>query len=384
MKLRHVASIAEVPGAEWDALFPDGYPFTRHAFLDALERHGCVGASEGWEPCHLLAEDDGGRLVGAVPLYLKTHSYGEFVFDWSWADASHRIGRNYYPKLLSAIPFTPAAGPRLGGHQESVRQALAEAIQHSVEDNDLSSAHILFTSEADNAVLERSDYLTRLGVQFQWRNDGYAGFSDFAAQLSSDKRKKLMRERRRVSEAGLHFRHRRGDELSESEWRQVYELYSNTYAERGQAPYLTFDFFNDYGRRAETPFRLICGYDGDRQVAVAICLEGADTLYGRNWGASGYYHSLHFETCYYQGIDYCIEAGLARFDAGVQGGHKLARGFDPVVTRSAHRLQDPRLHAAVDQYLRRERAAVEAQRWELLEHSAFRVEEQEMQRSRAE
>lgn len=376
MKLRHVSSIDSVPAQGWDRLFPADYPFTRHAFLRALEQHGCVGGASGWQALHLLAENEAGELLGAVPLYLKTHSYGEFVFDFRWAEASLRLGRPYYPKLVAAIPFTPAAGPRLGALDGAVQRALAAALPRSAADLGLSSVHVLFARQSDTEALQH-EHLIRLDVQFQWRNQGYADFADFAARLSSDKRKKLLRERRRVAEAGLHFVHHRGDELSEADWSDVYAMYANTYAERGQYPYLSREFFLDFGRTAGTPLRVIAAYEGQRRVAAAICVLGGDTLYGRNWGARGFYHSLHFETCYYQGIELCIREGLGRFDAGVQGAHKLARGFDPVVTRSAHWLADARLSAAVEAFLQRERAAVEAERWELLEHSAFRAAEHE-------
>ena len=381
MKLRHVSSISSVSAEAWDRQFDPDYPFTRHAFLAALERHGCVGAGTGWEPCHLLAETEAGQLLGAVPLYLKTHSYGEFVFDFSWANASHQLGKPYYPKLVSTIPFTPVCGPRLGTSAAGVQSALGEALLKTTRDNTLSSTHLLFLDEAAASSLEDQDFLTRLDVQFQWRNRDYADFAGFLGGLSSDKRKKLQRERRRIREAGLHFRHCRGEDLSESDWHDIYALYANTYAERGQSPYLSLDFFLDYGRAANSPMRVLSAHEGERRVAAAICLHGGDTLYGRNWGARGYYHSLHFETCYYQGIEFCIREGLSRFDAGVQGAHKLARGFDPVTTRSAHHLQDPRLHSAVAAFLQREREAVEAERWDLLEHSAFRAAEQERQRS---
>ena len=372
MRVRHLERASALPAAVWDGFFPDDYPFTRHAFLDALETHGCASAETGWTPCHALLEDEDGAVAGIAPLYLKAHSYGEFVFDFSWAEASQSIGKRYYPKLLNAVPFTPSTGPRLGARDAAARLALASALPEIARGNRLSSLHALFLQEQDLAALGAAGCLERNDVQFHWRNRGYADFSDFVSRLSSDKRKKLLRERRRVAEAGLRFEVRAGDELDAAAWERVYTLYSNTYEERGQAPYLSLEFFLDYGQASGTPVRLILAYDGERLVAVAITVQGGDTLYGRHWGAEQRYHSLHFETCYYQGIEWCIRQGLQCFDAGAQGEHKLARGFEPVRTRSAHWLADPRLHKAVAASLRRERAWVGERGDALSGHSPYR------------
>ena len=372
MRVRHLERASALPAAVWNGFFPDDYPFTRHAFLDALETHGCASAETGWTPCHALLEDEDGAVAGIAPLYLKAHSYGEFVFDFSWAEASQSIGKRYYPKLLNAVPFTPSTGPRLGARDAAARLALASALPEIARGNRLSSLHALFLQEQDLAALGAAGCLERNDVQFHWRNRGYADFSDFVSRLSSDKRKKLLRERRRVAEAGLRFEVRAGDELDTAAWERVYTLYSNTYEERGQAPYLSLEFFLDYGQASGTPVRLILAYDGERLVAVAITVQGGDTLYGRHWGAEQRYHSLHFETCYYQGIEWCIREGLQCFDAGAQGEHKLARGFEPVRTRSAHWLADPRLHKAVAASLRRERAWVGERGDALSGHSPYR------------
>ncbi|HUP91449.1 MAG TPA: GNAT family N-acetyltransferase [Solimonas sp.] len=369
LRLRQVSSIAQVSAGAWDALFDPAYPFAQHAFLHALESAGCVGGRTGWSPCHLLAEDSSGRLVGAAPLYLKTHSFGEFVFDWAWAEAA---GRSYYPKLVCAIPFSPVAGPRLGAADDAVRNLLAAALARMPGEAGASSTHALFLRETELAPLLQHGLIERRDLQFHWHNAGYARFDALLATLRADKRKKIQRERRRVAEAGIRFEVRSGDELGEADWHEIYALYANTYEERGQPPYLTPDFFLDYGRRAGTPLRLIVALEGQRRVAAAITLVGGDTLYGRHWGAAEHYHSLHFETCYYQGIEFCIEQGLAHFDAGAQGEHKLARGFVPQLTHSAHRLRDPRLHAAVETHLRRERAWVESRRLQLEGHAPFK------------
>lgn len=366
--------IGAIPAVEWDALFDPAYPFTHHAFLKALEDSGCVGAGTGWQPCHLTLRDAEGQLTAAAPLYLKAHSYGEFVFDWSWAQASTQLGTDYYPKLVCAIPFTPSVGPRLGARDDVARLALARQLAAMPERTGTSSLHALFVNDADQAALHAQACLERNDVQFHWRNAGYADFASFLSRLTADKRKKIHRERRRVTESGLRFEVRPGNELSEAEWAAVYLLYSNTYEERGQAPYLNFDFFIGFGRQAETPLRLILAHDGATLVAMALTLQGGDTLYGRHWGAAERYHSLHFETCYYQGIEYCIREGLQHYDAGTQGEHKQSRGFDPVLTRSMHLIAEPRLSKAVENYLRRERILVKERHQNLLKHRPYRQE----------
>lgn len=349
----------------WDTLFAADYPFARHAFLHALEVHGCVGNPTGWEPCHLLIEDSQGNLLAAAPRYHKSHSYGEFVFDFAWARASHELGRPYYPKQLCAIPFTPATGPRIGARDDPARVQLLDALQTDWRDSGDSSLHALFLDEHTAQNFQQRGALLRYDVQFHWQRAEETDFSGFLARLTHDKRKKILRERRRVAEAGIRFESRSGNELSEAQWAQVFALYSNTYEERGQPPYLSLEFFLDYGRAPGTPLRLILGYEGQRLIACAILLVGGDTLYGRHWGCAEKYHSLHFETCYYQGIEFCLREGLMHFDAGAQGEHKRTRGFAPVLTRSAHWLADGRLHDAVARFLERERPAVVAYRDEL-------------------
>ena len=259
MKVRHLERISAIPAADWDRYFDPAYPFTRHAFLEALENSGSVGPETGWSPCHAVVEDDAGAIIGLVPMYAKSHSYGEFVFDFSWADASRRLGRPYYPKLLTAIPFTPASGPRLGILDPAQRRPVAEAVLAVARGSGRSSYHALFVGDDDAAALEGAGCIARTDVQFHWHNRGYENFAAFVAGFTSEKRKKLLRERRRVAEAGLRFEVTPGDALDEAAWYRVYALYSNTYEERGQAPYLTFEFFLDYGRRRGTPVRLVLG-----------------------------------------------------------------------------------------------------------------------------
>lgn len=374
LQVRTVQGLRDIPAARWDALFEDAYPFARYAFLRALEEHGCVGSRSGWEPCHLILEDPAGLLAAAMPMYRKRHSYGEFVFDFAWAQASQQIGVPYYPKLLNAIPYTPVSGPRFAAHSDEARNRLLAEAQNFWSESGCTSFHSLFLEPGGSTALMEYGALERNDIQFQWQNRGYCGFEDFLARLKHDKRKKILRERRRVTDAGLRFEWRRGGELDENEWAQVYALYCNTYEERGQPPYLTLAFFLDYGRAPDTPLRLILAYDGQALVAAAITLVAGSVLYGRHWGCAEKYHSLHFETCYYQGIELCIREGLTRFDAGTQGEHKLARGFDPVLTCSAHWLDDERLRTAVGAYLQRERRAVAQQRELLMAHSAYRSE----------
>lgn len=377
MRLRQIDSIDAIDAQTWNRCFDGDDPFVRHDFLAALEHHGCVAPQTGWTPCHAVLDDDAGVVIGAAPLYLKTHSYGEFVFDFGWAEASRRLGQRYYPKLLCAVPFTPVTGARLGACDARTRTALAQGLRQIAESMQVSSLHALFVNDADLCALRTAQCVERNDVQFHWRNTGdniggYADFTGFLTTLTHDKRKKILRERRRIAEAGLRHEWQAGDTLSEAQWAEVYALYANTYTERGREPYLNLDFFLDYGRQPDTPIRLVSAFDGARRVAVAITLCGGDTLYGRHWGAAAHYHSLHFETCYYQGIEYCIDQGLQHFDAGAQGGHKLARGFVPELTRSAHWLAEPVLADAVQRALKRERLLVEAEGRMLSAHNPYR------------
>lgn len=374
LSFRHLARMSEVAAADWDALFPADYPFTRHAWLKALEDHGCVSPETGWSPCHLIAEDHAGALVAAAPLYLKAHSWGEFVFDFAWAQGAQSAGLRYYPKLLTAVPFTPATGPRFGARDTAARAALIAALLAMPEASGASGWHGLFLAADDADALVKAGALRRGDVQFQWHNrqQPYADFADFLAALSGEKRKKIQQERRKVHDAGLRFEIKPGDAFSEAEWAELYALYANTYEERGQPPYLSLDFFLDYARTPGTPIRVTVASDGPRTIAMALLLQGGDTLYGRHWGAAARYDGLHFEACYYQGISHCIREGLARYDAGAQGEHKLARGFDPVMTHSVHHLADPNLAQAVARALAHEHRLVSARMQELATHSAYK------------
>lgn len=377
MRVRHLGRITEIPAPAWDALFPTGYPFIRHDWLRALEEHGCATPESGWTPCHLVLEDDAG-VCAAAPLYLKAHSWGEFVFDFGWAEAAQRGGLQYYPKLLSAIPFTPSTGPRLGARDEAARASLQRALVDLAQASGASSWHGLFLPETDAEALADLGTLRRQDVQFHWHNradGGYADFDDFLAALSHDKRKKIRQERRKLEGAGLRFDTLPGEAFSEAEWDWLHRLYSNTYEERGQPPYLSLEFFLDYARKPGSPVRVTVARDGPRTVAMALLLQDGKRLYGRHWGAAERHDGLHFETCYYQGVQHCIREGLERYDAGTQGEHKLARGFDPVMTHSVHSISDPRLAQAVARALARERPLVQARFDQLSAHRAYRQAE---------
>lgn len=367
-----LSRLSDIPAEAWDAQFDSPYPFIRHAFLAALEHHGCVGGDTGWEPCHQVLKDRTGSIIAAMPMYQKQHSYGEFVFDFAWAQASAQIGRPYYPKRVVAIPFTPVSGPRLGGRDPHARRALLEAVSTDLADDQrCSSTHILFGQSLADEMPD--GWLRRHDVQFHWHNRGYTSFEGFLATLTHSKRQKIRRERRRCTESGLRFEARQGEDLREDEWATVHQMYANTYLERGQLPYLSLDFFLDYGRRRGSPLRLILAYSDATPVAVAILLAAGDTLYGRHWGCTAQFSGLHFETCYYQGIELCLREGYMHFDAGTQGGHKQARGFEPTLTESLHRLADPRLHLAVARFLERERDAVHEIRDQLAAAGPYRA-----------
>jgi uncharacterized protein len=359
MPIATLHHLSELDAATWDAMRPDGQPFLRHAFLSALEDSGSVGGRSGWQAAHQLWLDAQQRPLAAMPAYVKHHSYGEYVFDHGWADACRRAGIAYYPKLLGAIPFSPVSGPRLLGDRQSAAQLL-DALSESLERQGLSSLHINFTDAAADELLRgREGWLERLGCQYHWRNRGYRDFQDFLDGLSSRKRKQIRKEREQVAGQGIEFDWRDGHQLSEAQWDFVYLCYANTYQVRGQAPYLTRAFFSLLAERMPEAIRVVLARQGGRPVAMAFSLVGGDSLYGRYWGCLAEFDRLHFETCFYQGMDQAIAQGLQRFDAGAQGEHKLIRGFEPVLTRSWHYLCHPGLRAAVADFLEQERGGVQ-------------------------
>ena len=357
MSIRIARSLGDVDADAWNALAAGGTPFLRHEFLWALEDTGCAVAATGWHAHHLLHYDGAGRLDGAMPLYLKDHSWGEFVFDFVWAEAWQRAGLAYYPRLVSAVPFTPATGPRILATSDAVRAALVAAARALTRELGLSSLHVLFPDARDRVALQSAGLVPRLDCQFHWRNEGYGSFDDFLAGFASEKRKKVRRERRRVTEAGIDCRTMTGGELDAPTIQAIYRLHAQTFARHGHAPYLNREFFARLAR--ELPGSLVvelARQDGEL-IACAVSLQGDGTLYGRYWGAAGEHHSLHFELCYYRGIEYCIRAGLARFEPGTQGEHKLLRGFVPTPVWSLHDIAEVSFVKPVEEWLHRERAA---------------------------
>jgi uncharacterized protein len=372
---RIVASIASVPAHQWNALELGGNPFVRHEFLLALERESCVGAAAGWTAHHIVLEDRTGALAGAMPLYRKTDSWGEFVFDWSWARAYSQAGLRYYPKLVSMAPFTPATGPRLlvrpDAEADSTRRQLGHALIALARKEALSSAHVLFVDDRDRRALQTEGYLWRKDCQFHWHNRNYGSFEHFLATFRAEKRKKALRERRRIREMGITFRTLRGEEMGAALWNLVFGYSQATFLARGNDHYLNVAFFRSVS--AALPGVVIvklAEYRGE-PIAAAIFFRGSDTLYGRYWGAAEQFDSLHFETCYYQGIEYCIEQGLAHFEPGTQGEHKVPRGFEPTETWSAHWIADARFERAIDRYLDEERAAVDQYIRQVQDHVPF-------------
>ncbi|AYC33760.1 N-acetyltransferase [Pseudomonas cavernae] len=360
MPVQILDSLSAVPAQAWDALLAEPQPFLRHAFLSALEDSGSVGGRSGWRPAHRLLVAPSGQLQAAMPAYVKSHSYGEYVFDHGWADACRRAGIAYYPKLLGAVPFSPVRGPRLLGFPQAAGELLDELVEDLAE-RGLSGVHINFTDPlADSLLAEREGWLERLGCQFHWNNRGYRDFQDFLDTLASRKRKQIRKEREQVAGQGIDFDWRQGHELSEAEWDFVYACYANTYHVRGQAPYLTRSFFSLLAERMPEAIRVVLAKQGSRPVAMAFSLVDGESFYGRYWGCLAEFDRLHFETCFYQGMDYAISQGLQRFDAGAQGEHKLIRGFEPVLTRSWHYLTHPGLRAAVADFLQQERVGVQA------------------------
>ncbi len=370
------SAIADIPADQWNRLAGDDSPFLRHEFLDAMERHGCVGESLGWLPRHLALHDAEGHLVAAAPCYLKFNSYGEFVFDWSWADAYRRKGLRYYPKLVIASPYTPATGPRLLTGDSPARRDHARAlIQGAIrvaEEAGVSSLHWLFTAHDEQALLEDQGLLRRVGCQFHWHNRGYSTFEDYLGTFTAEKRKKVKRERRRVVESGVRIRRIPGNAVTEAEWATFHRLYCDTFDKRGGIPTFSLPFFQAIGETMGESLLLVLAEYGNDIVAAAFDLLGARSLYGRHWGCFQDFHSLHFEACYYQGLDYCIEQGLTRFEPGAQGEHKVSRGFLPTPTWSAHWVADPAFRDAVARFVTLEAEGMDDYIAEMQAHSPYR------------
>ena len=379
LRVRVLDDLSAVNASDWNRL-AGGHPMLSHEFFHALHQSGCAAADSGWLPQFLTLWEEttlGGargsapsRLIAAMPLYLKSHSYGEYVFDWAWADAYQRHGLAYYPKLLAAIPFSPVCGPRLLATTDIERTALVRAALALARK--ASSLHVLFPQPLEAALMQAAGMMLRSGVQFHWSNPGYGSFDEFLAQMSHDKRKKIRQERRKVHDAGIRFRWLRGGEIGHSDWAFFARCYNRTYRAHRSTPYLNLEFFQRLGQTMPQHVLLIVAEIDGKAVASAFNLYSRDTLYGRYWGTLQDLPCLHFETCYYQGLDFCIEQKIKVFEGGAQGEHKLARGFLPVKTRSAHWLAHPEFSDAVERFLAREHQGIERYVDELNEHSPYK------------
>ena len=367
---RILESLDAVDPARWNAL-AGGNPTLAHAFLDSLHRSGCAAPRSGWAPQYLSLWS-GDTLAGAVPLYVKSHSYGEYVFDWAWADAYERHGIAYYPKLLCAVPFTPATGARLLAADDATRAKLARALLDTAKSSKVSSLHVLFPEESDATALRGLGLMERRGVQFHWRNASYESFESFLAALSHDKRKKIRQERKRVANEGVTFRRMTGHEATGADWDFFTSCYRRTYREHHSTPYLNRAFFGMIAERMPDNVLLVIAERDGRPIAAALDLFNQDALYGRYWGSIEYVPGLHFEACYYQALEFCIERGIALFEGGAQGEHKHARGFLPHETRSFHWLAHPAFARAIDEYLEREGEHISGYIDELNDRSPFK------------
>ncbi|WP_347329919.1 GNAT family N-acetyltransferase [Marinimicrobium locisalis] len=356
-----IDQIHTVSAEDWDRLVPSDYPFARHAFLSALEDSASVGPRGGWRPQHLLLRDEEGRLRAAMALYLKDHSYGEYVFDWGWAQAYADHGLDYYPKLVAAIPFTPCTGPRLlaAGEEAQWMPMAVAALNQRCRETHASGWHCLFPADTEALLWRAEAPAERTGCQFHWFNRSYRDFEEFLDTLSSRKRKNLRKERRQVQEQGIQFQWKEGAEITQEDWALFYGLYQLTYLKRsGRGGYLTPAFFTLIGERLPENLMMVQAFKEGEAIAAALFLFDQTTLYGRYWGCREEYEFLHFETCYYQGMDFAMAKGLQRFDGGAQGEHKLARGFEPRLTQSFHCLREPAFQAAVEDFVERERVEV--------------------------
>ncbi len=381
MQVRFIDSIHEVDATQWNTLCPVDYPFVRYEFLAALEDSGCTSAATGWQVRHLLISANG-HLLAAMPGYIKSHSYGEYVFDWSWADAYRRHGFHYYPKWINAIPFTPCTGPRLlcntQAHPAELIHLVAEALTSQCITQELSGWHCLFPGIDCSEQLRTRNIAQRLGCQFHWFNRNYKNFDDFLAQMSSRKRKNIAKERRQVSEQGFRFEIKTGSTLNTQDWEIFYALYRTTYLKRsGHNGYLSAEFFRQLGATMSDNLVLINAIRIDNNstpivIAASLFVRDNSTLYGRYWGCFEEYQFLHFETCYYQGIDYAITNQLTRFDGGAQGEHKIARGFEPVMTYSNHWIREPGFRTAIEHFVEQEAAGIKAYAEDARSHLPFK------------
>jgi len=365
-----------IPGAAWTRLCPPNHPFLNADFLTILERHGAASRECGWVAQHLLARDEHGTAIGLLPLYLRFNSHGDFIHDWSWASAYQQLGRKYYPKLLSGLPHTPAAGPRLlvadGLNASEIRRTLIDGALALATGYGVSSWHVAFPDEADKTTLHDAGLLTSHNVQFHWLAGDCGDFDDYLATFTAEKRRKVRAERRRVRESGLAIEVRHGDEVDPAEWPALHALYALTFEKFNNYAVLSAACFADLAQALGRRMVVFIARDGRDPVAVSLCFRSDETLYGRYWGCSGNYHSLHFELCFYQGIAYCLREGLQCFEPGAGGEHKIARGFTPTIVSSMHWIADPAMRKSIGRHLEQQGGAVEAYRDEAAEHLPFR------------
>ncbi|MEY4760451.1 MAG: hypothetical protein RLZZ200_307 [Pseudomonadota bacterium] len=373
-RARWLDAIDAVDPAAWNGLGGTDCPFLRHEFLAALEHSGCVGRRSGWQPMHLVIEDESG-VAAAAPAYLRADSWGEFVFDFAWARAYESAGLDYYPKLVLAVPFSPVTGPRLllrPGADPALKEALVAQVQGLVHERRLSSAHALFPDIDDQSVFAGAHWLARRDCQFHWENRGYADYEAYLATFTAEKRKKARRERRRVEEAGIRFLTLSGTDISADQLEAAHVFHERNFRRHGHKPYLNRGFFAEITRTMGDRLMVKMALQGETAVAASIFFWSQEALYGRYWGSADDFHSLHFDCCYHQGIEFCIEKGIRRFEPGTQGEHKVSRGFEPRYTASAHYIADPRFRHAIAGFVARETEAVGQYADEVARHTPFR------------
>lgn len=371
-RLEFQSSFKNINQKEWNDLTKSN-PFLRLEFFQSLEASKSIGEGTGWHPFPAIVIDQG-SLVGASPIFLKEHSYGEYVFDWSWAEAYQKYGKNYYPKIASCIPFTPATGPRIFGLDLSIKKNIVVQIEELAYENKMSSSHILFCNESEKDIFGDPKWMLREGVQFKWFNKNYNNFVEFLSQLSHDKRKKIKQERKKIHDLGLKIKKIKGPEISESDLDFFYACYCNTYQDHHSHPYLTRIFFSLIKESMPENLLLILAYEGDLPVAASFFIYDDKNLYGRYWGSKSFYPGLHFELSYYQGQEFCIENRIVSFEGGAQGEHKLARGFEPFNTFSFHRIFDEKFELAIKDFLRREKTGIDQYTNELNERAPYKTE----------
>lgn len=376
LRVELVNSIKVVKPEDWNSI-AGSMPLLSHTFLEALEESNSIGNGTGWQPCPLLVFDDS-QLVGAMPLFAKSHSYGEYVFDWAWAEAYQRNGLNYYPKLVSAIPFSPITSPRLlvapVKNSSDIQLLLINALSEVMDKNGFSSTHVLFPNHDSAEIFESLGWLQRNGVQFQWQNEDFQSFEDFISQLTQPKRKKIRQERKKVISLGVTCYKLKGDEISETQWDFFYKCYVNTYLEHRSSPYLTQEFFKLIALNMPDQILLVMAYKNDKPIASALNFYDQNTLYGRYWGCLEYIPNLHFELCYYQAQEFCISERIKYFEGGAQGEHKLARGFKPKNTCSFHKIAHPQFAKAIEDFVLRESEGIAQYTNELEERTPFKTQ----------